>query len=307
MSIIDGIHSEETSVIQTPRPFLESIENLLSELKFQPVRIELINDVPGSGFHTLRKVFTNNGVYLLKFRHGSEPAYFATEARGLYCLAQTQTVQTPKVVLEGFTAGFQFMVMEFVFSGHKKPDFWKTLAGQIAALHRNTSPAFGLDHDNFIGLLPQKNNTLTHWDEFFITKRILPQVELGINNKVFDRDFINQVETVLVKASQYFPAEPPALLHGDLWAGNILPDEKGNPLLIDPAIYYGHREAEIAFTQLFNGIPEEFLDAYNEVFPLEVGFSERIRLYNLYPLLVHANIYGGRYIEDVLQTVRMYS
>jgi fructosamine-3-kinase len=305
MPSLDGSHPTGTPLIQPPRPLLDTIERLLTGVKGHTIRIELVNDVPaGSSFHTIRKLFTNEGVFCLKYRPRTDHLYFSAESDGINRLQQTNTVLTPKVVLEGVAEGYQYLMTEFIFSAPKRTDYWETLGRQLAELHRHTASYFGLESDNFIGSLPQRNRKHDRWTDFFISERLIPQLEYGIQNQVFDKSLASTLERLFPRLSDFFPEEPPALLHGDLWSGNLLTNEAGHPVVIDPAVYYGHREAELAFTQLFGGFSTTFLQAYQTVFPLTNGFFDRMKLYNLYPLMVHANLFGGHYVRDVVETVR---
>jgi fructosamine-3-kinase len=173
-------------------------------------------------------------------------------------------------------------------------------------LHKNYGASFGLDHNNYIGSLKQQNNRKANWVEFFIEERLSVQLKLACDYGRIDHALLKKFESLSVKASSIIPPEKPSLLHGDLWSGNIIADENGQPCVIDPAVYYGHREAEIAFTKLFGGFDPEFYHAYQEQFPLPDGFAKRVDLYNLYPLLVHANLFGGSYLKQAISILNLY-
>lgn len=181
--------------------------------------------------------------------------------------------------------------------------FWKTLGEQLAQLHHHSHKSFGLDHNNYIGSLVQLNEPLSSWIEFFIHRRLEPQLRL-LNPPP---RVIKQFEQLYAKLPQLMPDEKPALLHGDLWSGNLITNAHGLPCLIDPAVYFGHREAELALTRLFGGFPNDFYEAYTDTSPLPSGFEDRVDLYNLYPLLVHANLFGGGYTDQALSIVARFS
>ncbi|MDH5603990.1 MAG: fructosamine kinase family protein, partial [Cyclobacteriaceae bacterium] len=129
--------------------------------------------------------------------------------------------------------------------------------------------------------------------------RLERQIKAALDNREASSEMVRRFDKLFSRLNGYFPVEKPSLIHGDLWSGNLIVDEKGDPCIIDPAVYYGHREMELSFTKLFGGYDKDFYNSYEEVFPLEPGFNDRIDLYNLYPLLVHVNLFGGGYINQV--------
>jgi fructosamine-3-kinase len=221
---------------------------------------------------------------------------FATEARGLAWLAEARALRIPRVLAQG--PGF--LVLEHLASGPRRRDHDELLGRGLAALHRAGAPSFGLDHDNFIGRLPQANAPLGTWAAFYRERRLVPQLRLAVDagraspavRRGFDR-LLPQLETVVG------PAEPPARLHGDLWGGNAMPDGDGRPCLIDPAVYGGHREVDLAMMRLFGGFSARVFAAYEEAFPLPPDSEARVPLYQLYFLMVHVNLFGGSYVGSV--------
>jgi len=175
----------------------------------------------------------------------------------------------------------------------------------LAHIHRSTHAAFGWGADNWIGLLPQRN-AWVHGSaaEFFATRRLMPQVEMAAGRGCLPAGTAARVERVCARLGELLPDEPPALLHGDLWGGNWQADDRGRAWLFDPAVAYGSREQDLAFTSLFGGFPPSFLAAYQEAWPLAPGFARRVDLWNLYPLLVHANLFGGGYGRQVDRVAR---
>ncbi|MFN8457131.1 MAG: fructosamine kinase family protein [Anaerolineae bacterium] len=176
-----------------------------------------------------------------------------------------------------------------------------------AALHRVFGPSFGLEQDNFIGANPQSNLPNDNWLAFFREQRLAFQMELARRNGYLTPQRARWLEKLLARLGDWLPAQPPAsLLHGDLWGGNWLTLASGEPALIDPAVYYGHREADLAFTELFGGFPATFYTAYQSAWPLEAGYEERKHLYNLYHLLNHLNLFGEGYGSSVDSILRRY-
>ncbi len=237
----------------------------------------------------------------VKTNDRSPKGMFAAEARGLGWLAEAGALRVPKVVaVAAPEAQQQFLVLELVATGTPARDFDERLGRGLAALHGHGAPGFGLDHDNFIGWLPQANGASRTWAEFYRARRLEAQLRRAADEgrassrmrQGFDRLF-------RVLDELCGPAEPPARLHGDLWGGNLLCDARGGPCLIDPAVYGGHREIDLAMMRLFGGFGARVFDAYQEAWPLADGHRERVSLYQLYPLMVHVNLFGGSYVGSV--------
>jgi fructosamine-3-kinase len=170
----------------------------------------------------------------------------------------------------------------------------------MAKLHRNTAEAFGLNHSNYIGSLVQQNEPRADWATFFLDCRLIPQLEIGVQAGWAHSGLYRRAENLCRTIESEFPLEAPALLHGDLWSGNFLTGPDGLPALVDPAVYYGHREMDLAFSKMFGGFHAEFYDAYQQAWPLAEEFEKRVEIHNLYPLLVHANLFGGHYVQEAL-------
>jgi fructosamine-3-kinase len=175
----------------------------------------------------------------------------------------------------------------------------------LAAQHRTTAETFGLDHDNFCGSNAQINTPTDDWVTFFGERRLGYQMELVRSRGRLPGRRGDRLENLIAQLGNWLPSHPPAsLLHGDLWGGNWLVTAMGEPALIDPAVYYGHREADLAFTELFGGFPAAFYQAYQSAWPLDPGYEERKPLYNLYHLLNHLNLFGESYgggVDSILQ------
>jgi fructosamine-3-kinase len=226
---------------------------------------------------------------------------FVAEARGLAWLAEAKALRVPGVLAaSGANDLTPFLALELIQPAQRARNFDERLGRGLAALHRYGAPAFGLDHDNYIGRLPQKNTFAVGWPEFYRVRRLGPQlraaVDAGLASTRLRRDF-ERLFAVLENLCG--PPEPPARLHGDLWGGNMIADELGEPCLIDPAVYGGHREIDLAMMRLFGGFGARVFDAYREAFPLADGERERVPLYQLYPLMVHVNLFGGGYVPQV--------
>jgi fructosamine-3-kinase len=166
---------------------------------------------------------------------------------------------------------------------------------------------YGLDVDNYIGTLVQKNNQTTNWVEFFAKERLGHQKTIAVKRGTLRARQVQKLEMFIEKLPDLVPRDPGAsLLHGDLWSGNYMVTSDSSPVLVDPAIYCGHREAELAFTTLFGGFPRTFYSAYDRAYPLEAGATDRYEIYNTYPLLVHVNLFGGGYVRQLMSSVEAF-
>ncbi len=230
--------------------------------------------------------------------------FFQAEQFGLHTLAQKSTqFQIPFVYESGvLTHGGQsigFIVMDFVDSASRGVGFADDLARGLAEIHQvNTQTGnekfFGLDHSSYCGATWQPNQRHSNWLEFFRDQRLVYQMDLLKQNKLSDASLEKDIEALYQKMPDIVPSYPmPSLLHGDLWSGNVITDNQGKPTLIDPSIYYGHNEADIAFTQLFGGFGQQFYQVYQEYFPQDNQTPERFDLYNIYHLLNHANLFAS--------------
>ncbi len=237
--------------------------------------------------------------YFLKTGPASEA--FRCEANGLRELARSGAIP----VAEAVTVGDDFILTGYIARRAPAPGFFEEFGRSLARLHRFRGESFGFYEDNFIGANPQSNlaqgEERTDWAAFYFRKRLLPQYRLAERNGYatarLRRGFLqmeSRLESILQESE-----EPPCLLHGDLWNGNYLCGPEDRAILIDPAVYYGHREADLAMTRLFGGFPESFYRAYREEYPLPEGWEYRENLYKLYHLLNHLNLFGAGYLSDV--------
>jgi len=267
-------------------------------------KIREATSIGGGCINDCYKLDTSTGIYFIKLNSAvTYPGMFEAEKKGLELLASTNTMPIPKILETGEVNGTSFLLMEFIETGKPAKDTMLNFGRNLAALHRHSSGHYGLEYDNYIGSLPQYNQIKDSWGDFFIRMRLLPQLKLAKDLVSF---FILDFENLFSKMDSLFPDERPALLHGDLWNGNYIVNTKGDACLVDPAAYYGHREMDIAMTKLFGGFTNEFYEGYNEVYPLESGWRSRIDLCNLYPLLVHVNLFGDSYVKQVKKCLKKY-
>lgn len=260
------------------------------------IDMTIISEKPISGgdINKAAKIETTSGDrFFLKWNESAPEGMFETEAKGLKLL---DSALTDLIIPEVFLIGDNFLLLKFIEESNTGSSF--DFGVQLAKLHRKTNELFGLDHSNYIGRLPQQNKYHADWLEFFMRERLEPQVKMAIDTGKLDP----KLSTIFDRAINYtyvvFPDEPPALLHGDLWGGNYLFNTEGKACIYDPAVYFGHREIDLAMSRLFGGFGSDFYQGYNEEYPLEKGYEERFKLCNLYPILVHANLFGGHYCNQ---------
>jgi len=229
------------------------------------------------------------------------PGIGEAEARGLEWLREVEALRVPAV----FAHGLDWLALEWIEPGRPRRDFADRLGSGLARLHRQTRDGFGFDQDNWIGSLPQSNSQRERWDAFYAECRLGPLRRRAVSAGILPREVIRLLDEVIENMPELVgPSEAPSRLHGDLWSGNLMIDETGSPCLIDPAVYAGHREIDLAMMRLFGGFDRRVFDAYREAFPLSPGSSERVDLYQVYPLLVHVCLFGGSYVERLEHALR---
>ena len=266
---------------------------------------EVLSIDPASGgcIHQTSKVRTAaGGSYFLKTNPEPQSGIFLAEAAGLDILRIPDGPTIPVVCL----VGEKFILLEDLQPAPRQKDFWPEYGRKLARIHIQESPRFGFGEDNYIGSSRQMNGWMVSGLDFFKERRLAPQIRWCRDQGLLTPPDLNLCETLLDKLGEIIPEQPPVLLHGDLWSGNLITDRNGSPALIDPAVYYGWAEADLAMTDLFGRYPDAFYDAYNELTPLLPGYRERFSLYNLYHLLNHLNLFGLSYLPIVRETLRSY-
>ena len=256
--------------------------------------------VAGGSINRAFRVDLADGRRLFAKAHAAAPgAMFEREAEGLAALAAAGALRVPRDPLPGAAEGVAFLVMEWIEPGRPGAGFFERFGRAFARLHRAGSEGrrFGFPHDNWLGSTPQPNGWTESWVGFWRERRLGHQLRLARENGLSDRTLDRLGDRLLARLGEWIdlPGEPPCLLHGDLWGGNYLADERGEPVVIDPACYYGHREADLAMTRLFGGFAPAFYAAYEEEWPLPPGSEERLAVYELYHLLNHLNLFGRSY------------
>ena len=272
------------------------------------ISILKITPISGGDISQAYLLETTTQRFFCKLNLGKQAyAMFLAEKNGLEAISRTKTIATPKVLLcEALKKG-GFLLMEYIEPKKASSSDMALIGHRLAALHQSSpSDTFGGQVDNFIGSLPQSNTKQHDWSTFYVQKRLWPQLEIARAKQLLDPAEIPSLQKMLKRCNSIFPEVKPSLLHGDLWSGNYLISKNGSPYLIDPAIYYGHHEVDIAMTRLFGGFNSAFYDAYAEHFPQPIDDTARMNIYQLYYLLVHLNLFGNSYYNSVHRILKTY-
>lgn len=282
-----------------------SLQSFLSQLLDAP--IQGMRPLSGGDISAVYAVNAGRETYLVKANRGANAlAMFEAEQAGLHALARSGTLRIPRVRAREPYKGGAVLVMEFIASRSARPADMRELGRRLARLHLCSHERFGFPSDNFIGSLPQSNGWRADWPTFYARERLLPQLAMAVQNGRLPKAECPDEARLLRVCQSHFPAVSPALLHGDLWGGNFLIAENGEPVLIDPAVYYGHGEVDLAMSRLFGGFTSDFYDAYHELHPPQPGADARRDLYQLYYLLVHLNLFGRGYYPGVSRILNRY-
>lgn len=235
------------------------------------------------------------------------PQLFSRERAGLNRLGAVNKIKTPTVKDCFEEEGYQFLFMEWIDQGPQTNDFWTQFGEQLAALHRVKSETCGLDEDNYMGSVPQKNQRVKDWCSFFSDYRLTPMINRCAKAALLSSNDQFLFEKLASKLSNIFDEEKPSLLHGDLWSGNFLCNANAQPVLIDPAVYYGHRSMDLAMTTLFGGFRQPFYEAYHYHYLLPKNHEEQWAVCNLYPLLIHLYLFGSGYLSSIRNTLHKFT
>ena len=257
------------------------------------------NTVRGGDINECFQLQADGKYFFLKLNDaGSLRGMFAAEAEGLKELRNSSTIIIPQVIQQGITQNQQWLLLQWIEKGSTLTDSLKNFGAALARMHQLPQACFGWPRHNYIGSLQQLNTQHSSWASFYTYCRIMPLVKLLVDAALFSAEDLQQAGAFCTAAGNLFPHEPPALLHGDLWAGNYMITTAGGAAVYDPAVYYGHREMDIGMAALFGGFSQAFYDGYNEVYPLQQDWRQRLPLTQLYPLLVHAVLFGGHYVDS---------
>lgn len=272
-------------------------------------KIESVRSISGGCISDSSIIHMKSGEkFFLKVNNNIPKDMFAKEANGLKEIENNKSIRVPSVEL----VQENFIMMEYIEVKSKSNNFYEDFGIGFAKMHKYEGLYFGFYEDNYIGSTIQKNmpneEEKHDWKKFYFNKRLLFQFKLAETNGYVDSDLrkcFNQIENKIDNILNS-EAEKPSLLHGDLWAGNYIVDENGRACLIDPAVYYGNREADLAMTKLFGGFTNEFYYSYNEFYPLSDGYDYRENIYKLYHVLNHLNLFGSGYYQQALSLIKFY-
>ena len=281
----------------------KEIESTIAKATGSPIRISGGQSIGGGCIHNARCLTGKDGrqFFVKENRHALLPS-FEAEAHSLDVMAKTETIRVPKPVGVCTDNSSAALILEYLPMGGRGKGDWRRMGAELARLHEHMNPAFGWDHDNWIGSTPQINSWRDDWITFYGECRLLPQIRWARDRGLR----LREAESLIDRLPEFFQSYRPAasLLHGDLWAGNASFLTDGTPVIFDPASYYGDRESDLAMTELFGGFPEAFYAGYESVLPIDPEYSLRRDLYQLYHVLNHFNLFGGGYGSQAEGMVR---
>ena len=256
-----------------------------------------ISSIGGGCINSAYRLDNGDASYFIKVNSPNLGQMFEAEAHGLHEMAATRSVRVPEVIGFGVADGHSYLALEYIPLGSMRGGATTTLGKQLAQMHKVEQPYFGWHMDNTIGSTPQINDRSHDWLSFWQQERLGQQLRFAAGNG-FGGRLQSQGEKLIADLDKLLDGHnpKPALLHGDLWGGNASGDDKGQPVIFDPACYYGDREADLAMTELFGGFGADFFAAYNDEYPVDSGYQQRKTLYNLYHILNHLNLFGGGYL-----------
>ena len=285
------------------RTLTQPIAEHISEVTGQFFQIERQQAIGGGCINQSVAVSGGERAFFVKSNRADRLPMFEAERDGLQEMYDSQTIRIPQPLGCGVAGDSAYIVMEWLSLGGSSSDrAWEKMGERLAAMHNVTSEkGFGWHRDNTIGSTPQQNGWCADWVEFWRDRRLGPQFEMAHDKggQFPQRDELMSAIPRLL--AHHSPA--PSLLHGDLWSGNSAITAEGEPVIVDPATYYGDSEADIAMTELFGALPTSFYQAYQSVKPLNAGYEQRKTLYNLYHIINHFNIFGGGYLSQANQMI----
>lgn len=286
----------------------ESILAAIREILHEEVEPRSIASVGGGSINACFRAATSTREVFVKVNDASRfPLMFEREREGLELLRRHSSFVIPKVFGVSYQASHALLVMEFLPSEAPSEASDLHFADALSSMHKQTNTYVGLDRDNYIGSLDQKNDPAAHWIDFFVAQRLEPLLQKALDARLMDRQDGALFHRLYASLEDHFPVEPPALIHGDLWSGNYMVVSEGSPALFDPAVYYGHRYVDLGMMQLFGGFHPRVFERYHEQFPLDPDWRQGAEVANLYPLLVHVNLFGSSYLGQVRSILKRYT
>ncbi|MDO9510874.1 MAG: fructosamine kinase family protein [Bacteroidales bacterium] len=290
-----------------PQAVLSSLQHFFSADLIRIQDFEDLRPVAGGDINASYAFRFKKEDYFIKINQSKKfPNMFLREAEGLHLLNNANCLEVPKVIHTNVSGEFQFLLLQYIKPAARKATFMEDFGHALSNQHKISSDSFGLENDNYIGSLPQSNHFHADWNHFFIEERILPQIRMARNLGRINQSTSSCFDRFFTKIPEIFPVEKPALLHGDLWSGNYMTGSKGGACIFDPAVYFGHREADLAMTKLFGGFEKRFYESYSNNFHIDRQWPSRTDYFNLYPLLVHVNLFGGSYVDSIKRIVNNF-
>tara|TARA_A100001015_G_scaffold311413_1_gene414631 strand:- start:2792 stop:3655 length:864 start_codon:yes stop_codon:yes gene_type:complete len=276
----------------------EIIEHETGSVPHKIIRLQ------GGDINQVYHCFTKNNQLVVKVNiAGKFPNMFEKEKKGLELLKPSNFL-IPKIFSIGSFRKLDYLILEYIKPG--KAINWEKFGENLANLHQLSNNKFGLGYDNYIGSIHQINTYENNWLNFYTNHRIIHLMIVARNKNLLNYQDCRKIESMCGSFKDFITFTLPTLLHGDLWSGNIICSENGSPVLIDPAVYFGHPEIDWAMLDLFGNYPQYSFEIYNEINPLEKGFEERKSIHQLYPLLVHLVLFGRSYYSSVMSKVKRY-
>lgn len=276
----------------------EIIEHETGSVPHKIIRLQ------GGDINQVYHCFTKNNQLVVKVNiAGKFPNMFEKEKKGLELLEPSNFL-IPKIFSIGSFRKLDYLILEYIKPG--KAINWEKFGENLANLHQLSNNKFGLGYDNYIGSIHQINTYENNWLNFYTNHRIIHLMIVARNKNLLNYQDCRKIESMCGSFKDFIPFTLPSLLHGDLWSGNIICSENGSPVLIDPAVYFGHPEIDWAMLDLFGNYPQYSFEIYNEINPLEKGFEERKSIHQFYPLLVHLVLFGRSYYSSVMSKVKRY-
>ncbi|WP_291077470.1 fructosamine kinase family protein [Empedobacter sp. UBA5528] len=286
---------------------LNSINQALYRVTGHSHTAQILEAVQGGSINRCYKLKYGKHCFFVKLNSTvSLPDLFEAESKGLNTLQRATSLKIPTVLGAGNVGKEQYLLLEWIEPGKVSFKSFEKLAEGLAEMHSQSADRFGLNYSNYMGALAQYNELKNTWTEFFITQRLLPQLRLANSRGLLMPSLISQFEDLIKLLPNLADERPPSLVHGDFWRGNYIINSDGSAVVIDPAISFSNREVDLAMSKLFGGFDERFYSAYHACFPLDNDWEHRLPLWNLYPLLVHLNLFGASYLPQIKTSLKRF-
>ena len=292
----------------SPSPALQNaIQQQLSKHFTSTGKINF-SSVGGGSINKTYRVSSGDKSVFCKINSATKfPQLFKKEQTGLSLIGKAGIITVPAIIDCFEQENQQVLLLEWVREGERTESFWRTFGQQLAELHQQSSSFFGLDEDNYMGSVPQSNRKQHYWTKFFKAERLEPLTKKCFDKNLLTKNHLEAFENLQQKLDEIFETEKPSFVHGDLWSGNFMCNQYSQPVLIDPAVYYGHRSIDLAMTTLFGGFRQPFYEAYHHHFPLPSNYEEQWAVCNLYPLLIHLYLFGNSYLPQIERTLKLFT